>query len=193
MQSQLLLMLLLASTSQVRSRPEPLAEPPGRRIMTVRLVVRFETRELTVSWPTPPLEEGEPPQRPMRLNLNTAVVEPVNFDRWLFEDAGFEMPPQQHLDEVLRARLDAAAREYDLTTAQRLKLQLAGKGDIKHFFDQVEERRREFEEARRDYVAGMKILKGLNDLSPIYTDGPFGVDSLFAKTLRRIREDQKGR
>ena len=44
-------------------------------------------------------------------------------------------------------RIDAVNR---LTPGQRQKLELAGRGDIKHFFDQVEAKRREFEEVRND-------------------------------------------
>jgi hypothetical protein len=158
----------------------------------MRIVVRFETRELTVSWSSIPGDDGAPVQQvAKRLNLNAAVVEPENFDRWLFEDAGFETTPQQHLDDVLRAKIGTAVQEYGPTAEQRLKLRLAGKGDVKRFFDQVEERRGRFDKERRNYQSGLAALKGLNDLSLIYTEGPFGDGSLFAKTLRRIRDDQK--
>jgi hypothetical protein len=77
-----------------------------------------------------------------------------------------------------------------LTELQRAKLQIAGKGDIKRFFDRAEEGRREFKLNKvepRDAVAALRRLKPLSDA---YDDGPFGDGSLFAKTLDRINDDR---
>src|SRR5262249_11660543 len=174
---QFLMMLFLSALAQAQEELEQLPDAPtGRRVViTMRIVVRFETRELTVSWSSIPGDDGAPVQQvAKRLNLNAAVVEPENFDRWLFEDAGFETPPQQHLDDVLQTEIGTAVRQYGLTAEQRLKLRLAGKGDVKRFSDQVEERRGRFDKERQNYQSGLAALKGLNDLSLIYTEGPFG-------------------
>jgi hypothetical protein len=42
-------------------------------------------------------------------------------------------------------RIETAARKHKLTNSQRAKRRLAGKGDIKRFFDHVEHGRSEFE------------------------------------------------
>ena len=67
---------------------------------------------------------------------------PENFDRWIFGEGLGEERRRQALEDRLVGRIEAEARRYDLTIPQRDKLRLAGMGDIKRFFDRVEERRR---------------------------------------------------
>ena len=201
MQGRLVAMLLLASWAQQREdqRPLPMA---AREFRVVRVMVgdhrigeNRQIREITLEIPAPPAaadEDDEPPlPQPVRpLNINTAVVERGNFDRWLFgEELG--RGPERHLEEILLTRVRTAAREHDLSDAQRMKLQLAGRGDIKRFFDQVEDRRLEFEKARKSFRTGLAALQRLDDLSLIFRMGPFDHGSLFAKTLQKIRDDQK--
>jgi hypothetical protein len=114
-----------------------------------------------------------------------------NLDRWQFADEASERTRQRHVEDILRAKIEAAARKHRLDARQRAKLRVAGRGDIKRFFDQVEDRRRDFEKERRSFRSGLAALRRLDPLTPIYQQGPFGDDSLFAKTLHRINEDQK--
>jgi hypothetical protein len=72
-----------------------------------------------------------------------------------------------------------------------LKLRIAGRGDIKRFFDQVETQKRAFEIARRHFKTGVAALRGLDSLSRLYQEGPFGDGSLFAKTLKKIKKDER--
>jgi hypothetical protein len=127
----------------------------------------------------------------MRLNINMAVVERENFDRWLFDDRRDQGERSRHLDDILRAKVAAAALSHNLTEPQQAKLRLAGRGDIKRFFDQVEDRRSEFEIDRQSYNTGRAALIRLDPLTRLYREGPFGNGSLFAKTLRRINDDRK--
>jgi hypothetical protein len=154
-----------------------------------------QIRQITVTMPAPPAPDGEDDDRPppllvRHLNINTAEVERENFDRWLFADAGSEAARKRYLDDVLRTRVEAAAREHKLTEAQRAKLRLAGRGDIKRFFDDVEERRSQFEVDRKTFRAGLAALRRLEPLTQVYREGPFGEGSLFAKTLHRINDDR---
>ena len=64
---------------------------------------------------------------------------------------GETTPWRQILNDLLRGKVESAAQEGKLTRAQQAKLLLAGKGDIKRFFDQVEERRAEFEKERKTF------------------------------------------
>jgi hypothetical protein len=52
----------------------------------------------------------------------------------------------------------------------------------------VEERRAEFEKERKTFQAGFAALRRLEPLSKVYQEGPFGDGSLYAKTLRKIRD-----
>jgi hypothetical protein len=114
-----------------------------------------------------------------------------NFDRWLFADRGYHTVHPRYLDDILRTKVDTATRKHVLTDLQRAKLRLAGRGDIKRFFDEVQEKRERFEMDRRDFNTGLAALRRLEPLTRVYLEGPFGDGSLFAKTLRKIEDEQK--
>jgi hypothetical protein len=127
MQNQLFAMLILASWVQEKRDDRPLLDPPGRSIVVSVGVVaggNRQVRQITLAMPAPsaPDEEGDdhrPAQPVMRpINLNTAVVERENFDRWLFPDERSERARWRHLDDILRAKVEAEAREYKLTERQ---------------------------------------------------------------------------
>ena len=144
MQTQLLAMLILASWVQERGDARRRPEPAGRRVtVNVRVAAGYrEIRQVTVTIPAPPApaDEDDPPPKPVRrlnindlppqpvrrLNIKDAVVDRENFDRWLFEAEPAEESRQRHLDHLLRARVEAAARRHTLTAPQRAKLLLAG-------------------------------------------------------------------
>jgi hypothetical protein len=123
--------------------------------------------------------------------LDAVAIGRENFDAWLFPPGYTERERWKHLDEILQDRVEAEVRRHKLSRTQRAKLQLAGRGDIKRFFDRVEDRRRAFEFERKRYRTGVDALQRLNDLSHLYDVGPFGDDSLFAKILVRINQDAK--
>jgi hypothetical protein len=84
-----------------------------------------------------------------------------------------------------------ATLAHHLTESKRAKLRLAGRGDIKRFFDQVEDRRQQFETDRQSFRTGLADLQRLEPLTQVYRDGPFGDGSLSAKTLSRFHNDQE--
>ena len=153
-------------------------------------------RYLTLESVTPaPVEDDElnppevpPPAQPV-LNVHNAILGRENFDRWLFGDDFGEGRRRPFLYGRLVVRVDLAAQELRLTVPQKEKLRLSGVGDIKRFFDRVEEMRQDFELARRDLTAGRRVLTQLLTLSDEFRLGPFGDDSLFAKTLRKMEND----
>jgi hypothetical protein len=136
-------------------------------------------------------DDPPPAQVVMPIRPRMMVLDRDNFDRWLFAQEQSEPARQEHLNDALDARINLAVREHTLTPSQRAKLRLAGRGDIKRFFDHVQQRRDEFEIARKDFNIGLAALRRLDELSPIYRDGPFGAGSLFAKTLHKINNDRK--
>ncbi len=193
MSCQLLTMLFLASLAQEKKERRPIAAPPARgQVVNVRVGTGREIRQITLSMPAPADEDDEPPApRNIPFNILTSVVDPENFDRWLFADDQSGAGRHRHLDDILRSKVDAAIMAHKLTDSQRTKLRLAGRGDIKRFFDQVEDRRLDFEKDRRNFRAGLAALQRLDPLTQVYRDGPFGDGSLFAKTLAKINDDQK--
>jgi hypothetical protein len=199
MQSQLLALLIVTFLAQVKNEARPIPAPaPRSRVIHVGVRVggNAESRTISIVMPAPPAladddDEQKPVQPVMRFNLNTAVVERENFDRWLFADGRSESAHWRDLEDILQTKVDVVGQEHKLTDPQRAKLRLAGRGDIKRFFDQVESRRIDFEVDRHSFRTGHAALLRLEPLSHIYQEGAFGDGSLFAKTLRKIDDDQK--
>jgi hypothetical protein len=138
-----------------------------------------------------PPEEQLPQPPPMPLNLQNAVIGGENFDRWLFGDGVAEVARREHLNSLIWKKVESVSKKQALTASQESKLWLAGHGDIKRFFDRVEASRREFEVARKNFKVGFHFLSSLDPLCREYEVGPFGNDSLFAKTLRKIENDAR--
>jgi hypothetical protein len=153
------------------------------------------TRALTIEQPTPAAPDGEidapEPVMPVRFNLNDAVLERENFDRWIFGEGMDEQGRRIKLQSLLMEKIGRVMKDRDINGAQLRKLRLAGSGDIKRFFDRVEGRRPEFEVARKNFNAGRMLLRELEPLSTEFEDGPFGDDSFFAKTLKKIEDESK--
>jgi hypothetical protein len=132
MQIQLVAMLILTSSAQVRGDQRPIPEPPrAQHVTTIHLMTRGQSHELTLEMPA--LGRG-------------------NFDRWLFAREPSERARQEHLTDILDAKINIAATAHHLTDRERAKLRLAGRGDIKRFFDEVQKRRDDFEIERREFV-----------------------------------------
>ena len=140
--------------------------------------------------------DGPPEERPaqqpaMIFNLQDAVIGRENFDRWVFGDGVGEVARRDRLNSLIWRKVDAVSRKRALTAAEESKLRLAALGDIKRFFDRVEDRRRKFEAARTQFNTGMAFLNSIEPLGKEFEDGPFGEGSLFAKTLRKIENDAR--
>jgi len=108
-----------------------------------------------------------------------------NFNQWVF---GVNRNPQaarSRLDSLLTVRMEDADRACTLTDAQKAKLRLAGRGDLKHYFDKVDLARKRFELVRSDQNKINEFLQEIQPLTSIANAGPFADGSLFAKTLAR--------
>lgn len=184
----------------VRRRPDP---PPGGQVVGV--ATNFDGQQIihyvTITMPGEKKardddedededEDEEPRPRPMvRLNLQAAILERENLDLWVFDDDGGAEQHWKHLEQLLEGRIASDSRGRTLTPAQKARLRVAGKGDIKRFLDQVEEERTQFEKERQSWRTGFAALRRLDPLAKIYAEGPFGAESLYAKTLRRIKAE----
>jgi hypothetical protein len=182
MQETILAMLILASwTQELADDGLPVAPPPLKGIARIRTNLDGKVMEVTVEV-THPVRKANA--------LATAVVERENFDRWVFDDMAPDKERWTHLDKLLSVRINDAARTHKLTHQQQAKLRLAGKGDIKRFFDQVEDARNDFELNRVELKSGLAALRRLKPLSKDYDLGPFDDGSLFVKALRKIIHDR---
>src|SRR5258707_11945120 len=101
------------------------------------------------------------PERAPVLNDNEDLVEEVvvqpvfvmadeNFEQWIFREFQNAAGARGRLDSLLMLNIESVAQVCGLSEAQRQKLWLAGRGDIKRFFDSVDELRRKFQSVKTD-------------------------------------------
>jgi hypothetical protein len=137
------------------------------------------------------VEENEQP-----VNAMAGLVQPgVNgdqIDQWVFGRFGGSGGARNKLDSSLSLRIDDLERTCGLTEFQKKKLRLAGRGDIKRFFDHVEDLKRKY--AQGQNVAGANVWQEVQPLQVEINSGFFGDDSIYAKTIRRtLSGDQAAR
>jgi hypothetical protein len=120
---------------------------------------------------------------------NVVGVEQV--DQLLFSrfGAGGAGVARNRLDSALALRIDDVDRICGVTEAQKKKLRLAGVGDIKRFFDRVEETKRRIESAKDNQFNN--IWQEIQPLQGELNSGLFGDDSFFVKTVTRTLNDEQ--
>ena len=141
--------------------------------------------------------DDEPDPRP---KIAPAPIRPVpdlqfserQIDRWLFGLDGNVDSARLLSVSRLKSRIGYIDRLCILTPDQRKKLELAGRGDIKRFFDEVAERKKAFhlKDKSRDEV--MQSVEQANHLGRSYRSGLFGGRSLFEKVLQAILDPAQG-
>ncbi|MBC7816448.1 MAG: hypothetical protein IAG10_06105, partial [Planctomycetaceae bacterium] len=131
------------------------------------------------------------------------LVAESNFDQWVFQErvqlegnrivhrSGTAVAARAKIDSQLKSKLDELVQVCQLDEAQQRKLALAARGDIKRFFDQVEEVRKKFLAVKNDQNRLNQIWQEISPLQQQYSKGLFGEESLFAKTLRKTLTDEQ--
>jgi hypothetical protein len=118
-----------------------------------------------------------------------------NFEQWVFNRGGGPAQnaasARQELDRSLLLNIQDIDRVCKLTEAQKKKLQLAGRGDIKRFYDRYEVVWQKFQRVKQkqqDDNNWQELWQELwRDISPLQMDiqtGLFHEDSLLRKSLR---------
>jgi hypothetical protein len=127
-------------------------------------------------------EEAAPAAAPARFDAFNGF----NFDQWVFGNLGGGNAGmvRNKLDARLELEVDDIERSCGLTPVQKKKLLVAGRGDIKRFFDRLEELRRKFDKLRNQQNALGMIWQDVQPLQAGVNSGLFGGDSIFAKALR---------
>jgi hypothetical protein len=145
----------------------------------------------------PYFAQAEPVDRPAAvLDENTARSAALRqsfsdeFDQLALGAKGLEAraAARRRLDGLLAARIGAMDNVCGLSPAQRQKIELAGRGDLKQLFDRLESVRKEYQVAREDgtFDAVRNLLDA--DIAALRTalrSGPFDDDSLFARVSRK--------
>jgi hypothetical protein len=129
--------------------------------------------------------------------VEDAVAQPVfvfadeNFDQWLYQDMQNAAGARGRLDAQLAMRLDDVVASCGLDDAQRQKLHLAGRGDIKRIFDRIEQLRRQFQTVKTDQNRIGEIMQAMQPIQITLRTGTFGDTSLFAKALRNTLSSEQ--
>jgi len=131
---------------------------------------------------------------------NNAVLQPAQavfmmtddqFDQWVFGGPRNSRAGRNKLDSLLTLQVDDVARMCALSEAQKKKLLLAGHGDIKRFFDKVEEKRKKFAKVKNDQTKFNEIYQELVPLQAALNSGLFGDGSIYSKTIRRVLSEEE--
>ncbi len=135
-------------------------------------------------------DENNNPQ----MMMNVFEIQAQQFDMWVFGNQ-FNMVnvngvnvaknngPRGKLDAMLALKVDEVEKLGGLSSSQREKLRLAGRGDIREFLEQVEVKRRKFEEVRKDQQRFGMFYQEIQPLRNAFQGGLFTEDSLFGKSL----------
>ena len=97
-------------------------------------------------------------------------------------------------ESALKSRVDRTVRLYGLTDAQKKKLQLAGRGDIKRLLDRAQDARKKSRMLERDEDEFQAVVPDDRPLHLTPRAELFGAGSLFAKTLKTtVTKEQSSR
>lgn len=111
-------------------------------------------------------------------------VTDTTLDRWIFGPAGSGEATRAALDRLLTRRIGLVDLRCGLTDAQKRKLQLAGRGDIKRLLDRIDQIRPEFTEVKEDATRrDAFFVEKIVPFESVLHTGPFDGNSLYAKTL----------
>lgn len=133
---------------------------------------------------SPPVDEQEEPEEANAAEAPQPQFGPEVLDSWLFRNRSATVV-RSELDSQLSMRIEDLAGVCGATDVEKKKLQLAGRGDIKRFFDDAEKIRDKFRGTKQDQEAINAVFQEIQPLQMKLNSGLFGSSSLFAKTLRR--------
>lgn len=108
------------------------------------------------------------------------------FDQWVFQNFPTAAAARKKLDQMLELQMDDVDRACQLSEVQKKKLQLAGRGDMMQFFEQVEVVRKKFLLVRKDQQKFNEIWQDISPLQMKFQAGLFSDDSFYHKTLRNM-------
>jgi hypothetical protein len=122
--------------------------------------------------------EGQQPARRVMIS--------VSIDHWIFGNESSQGPDL--LNAFLKQKLAAVKREYEGLSSNHLeKLALAGRGDIKHFRDQVEQLKVRYPQNNVDNQTLHVLLAEVQSLrKQLQADQLFGNRSLLSKALHAV-------
>ena len=131
--------------------------------------------------------EEQPAQPQPTLTITGELLE-----QWAFGPRGAD-GARERLESILASRIKWADQMYGLTSKQKQKLSVAGRGDIKRHFDRAREKMATIGHGRVDRWQARAIIQELH-LQANPNSDPFGQGSMLAKTLSKtLTSEQRAR
>jgi len=129
-------------------------------------------------------DDDEVVEGPIAVNVPQAMhFAAANFDQWMFQPSGNAQQAQQRTATQVKLQLGELDRVCQLTAAQRDKLQLAARGDVQRFLDEVEVLRRKFDAVKNDLNAANQMWQEIQPLQARQGRGLTGPGSLLTKII----------
>jgi hypothetical protein len=137
-------------------------------------------------------QELDEPEDPLRAATNDVVhvetADGADLDRtveqWIFGGNNADAI-RKRIEAALAQNIKRFDQKYGLTAAQKKKLELAGRYDMKRFFDGVEETKAEYRRVKGDWnQVGNRIFELQRVHNQVFTE-LFGDESMLAKTLKK--------
>jgi hypothetical protein len=131
-------------------------------------------------------EEEAPAVQAGMIRVNAFVMNDAQFDQWVFGNMGVANPAgaRNKLDSLLTLSVENLERICGLTAIQKKKLLLAGRGDIKRFFDRIADLRKKFATNKNDQMQWQQLWQEVQPLRNSFNSGFFEGDAIFAKAIK---------
>jgi hypothetical protein len=132
-------------------------------------------------------EEEAAPVQAKVARLNGFLMNDAQFDQWVFGNMGVANAgvARNKLESLLTLHVDALERTCGLTPVQKKKLLLAGRGDIKRFFDRIEDLRKKFtKNQNQNQNQFQQVWQEIQPLRNAFNSGFFAGESIYAKAIK---------
>ncbi len=116
----------------------------------------------------------------------------LHVERWFFGQKS-RVQVEQSLMSRADLQLDCLESACDLSDAQRTKLQLAARGDVKRFFGRFDEIRERFGDLANDQQKLNELMQAIQPLRTKMSSSFFDENSLFHKVLLRTLDPEQSR
>ena len=113
-----------------------------------------------------------------------AQFNPEQVDQWIFSRWGGAASAKIRLEANLELRIDDIDRACAVTELQKKKLRLAGMGDIKRYYDRVEDLKRKYTAGAGSGQVNNNIWQEMQPIQLELGAGLFGDASIFVKTIK---------
>jgi hypothetical protein len=141
----------------------------------------------------PDIVDDGPQANNVEIEANPGLND-ATFDQWVFGNSmqmANASAARVQIEKSLDLQIASVNGVCPISEAQRKKLRLAGRGDVKRFFDKVEEKRTRFNLVKKDQNKIGEFYQEVIPLQAMLNAGLFREGSLFFKTLQSTLNDEQ--